>query len=98
MSNNKISLVYKEKQRFIRFPHNFLELKDNFLTIFNEDKDKNFSFTYLSLVLDKRTDFTELYKKFKENPEKSKNMINVKAIEKNRIINNNQIIDNNALL
>ena len=98
MPNYKLFLVYKEIKRPTRIPKSFLELKDNFLTIFNEDKNKKFSFSYLSNLIDENTDFVKLVKIFKENPEKSKNIININEIDKNQLINNNQKIDNNKLI
>ena len=63
MSNNHdIILNYKGIKKPIKIPENFTQLENLFFTLFNEDKNKLFSFSYLSNI-DKNTNFSEIKSK-----------------------------------
>ena len=66
MSQKTIILVYNEKRRKINIPKNFEELKDTFLNLFHERKNKKFYFSYLSFI-DKDIDFIKLTSQTNEN-------------------------------
>ena len=63
MSNNsEIILNYKGIKKSIKIPENLSQLKSIFLNLFNEDKNKHFSFSYLSKI-DKNTNLAEIKSK-----------------------------------
>ena len=59
---NDIILNYKGIKKPIKIPENFSQLENLFLMLFNEDKNKNFSFSYISKI-DKNTNFSEIKSK-----------------------------------
>ena len=61
-SNSEIILNYKGVKKSIKIPENLSQLKSIFLNLFNEDKNKHFSFSYLSKI-DKNTNLAEIKSK-----------------------------------
>ena len=61
-SNSEIILNYKGIKKSIKIPENLSQLKSIFLNLFNEDKNKHFSFSYLSKI-DKNTNLAEIKSK-----------------------------------
>ena len=59
---NDIIVNYKGIKKPIKIPENFSQLENLFLMLFNEDKNKNFSFSYISKI-DKNTNFLKLNQK-----------------------------------
>ena len=59
---NDIILNYKEIKKPIKIPENFSQLENLFLMLFNEDKNKNFYFSYISKI-DKNINFSEIKSK-----------------------------------
>ena len=59
---NDIIVNYKGIKKPIKIPENFSQLENLFLMLFNEDKNKNFSFSYISKI-DKNTNFSEIKSK-----------------------------------
>ena len=46
--SKNIILYYKKESKIINIPHNLSELKELFIREFNEDKLKDFSFSYIN--------------------------------------------------
>ena len=61
-NNNDIILNYKGIKKPIKIPENYTQLENIFFKLFNEDKNKVFSFSYLSNI-DKNTNFSEIKSK-----------------------------------
>ena len=83
MLNDTIFLSYNGENRKINSPNNYTELKNIFLNEYNEDKNKIFSFGYLSNI-DKFSKFQNIINKVIR---KQKPIIYVNLVEKNQ--NNN---------
>lgn len=78
MSENNITLVYKNIQKIIEIPKNFEDLKEAFFKVFKEDK-KNIYFCYKQLI-DSEIDFQQL---IKESPKMNINAFEGKKEKKN---------------
>ena len=87
MNNETITLLYNKLKKSVTIPKNYLELKNIFIKEFNEDKNKKFSFSFLSKIINEKTDFKLLIEK---NPKNIQIYITVQEIKENQ---NNQNIN-----
>ena len=88
MSENNITLVYKNTQKIIEIPKNFEELQEVFFKEFKEDKKKNIYFCYKQLI-DSEIDFQQL---IKENPKMNINAFEGKKEKKTIDIKKDEVI------